>query len=731
VFPPFSVERTDDQTVQHLVVEPEPRRASVSEAVSFSMTGDIAVVMIDSPPVNAVNQGVRAGLKRVFTQLREKAGVKAVVLGCAGKTFVAGADIKEFDTGIAEPGYHEVLRLIEDSQVPVVAAVHGTALGAGTEIALTCHYRVAHAGARFGLPELSLGIIPGAGGTQRLPRVVPLGVALDMTLTGKPLPAAQAAEAGLADLVVGDEVVAAAVAYARKLVAGGASVRRTREQSVKGTEQAAELFAAKRAQVAKTMRNRQSPLSLITALQAAVEKPFDQGLQVERELSSQLEQATESKALRHLFYAEREVRKIPGLAPGIAPRPVARVGIVGAGTMGGGIAMCCVNVGIPVTLVDAEQQNLDRGMATIRKNYERSVSRGSLKPEQLEERMKLITPSLEFKALAEADLIIEAVFENLGLKKEIFAKLDKVAKPGAVLGTNTSTLDIDEIAAVTGRPQDVIGLHFFSPANVMQLLEIVQAGKTAPDVVVTALELAKRIKKTGVVAKVCYGFIGNRMMDPYGREAERCVLEGATPEEVDSALESWGMAMGILAVYDMAGVDIGHLTRLERKHLLPDDPSFYRPSAMLTERGWLGQKAGRGYYRYEGAERKRTPDPEVITLLREEAVRLNIPQRKPGAQEIQERCLYAMINEGALLLEEGIALRASDIDVVYTAGYGFPRYRGGPMFYADTVGLKAIYDKIVEFQKTLDPQYWQPAPLLKKLALAGSSFGQWQAEQSR
>jgi 3-hydroxyacyl-CoA dehydrogenase len=703
----------------------------VTKPVSYSMNGDIAVVIIDSPPVNAVNQSVRAGLKQVFTELRADPAVKAIVLGCAGKTFVAGANIGEFDTGIAEPGYHEVLRLIEDSPVPVLAAVHGTALGAGTEIALSCHFRVAEEGARFGLPELSLGIIPGAGGTQRLPRVVPLDVAFDMTLTGKPLPASKAVEAGLADALVKGDVVAEAVAYARQLLAKGAKPRRTRELAPKKPDNMAELFAARRAQVAKTMRNRQSPLALIDALQAAMDKPFDDGLKVEAALSAQLEQATESRSLRHLFFAERDVRKIPGLSADIKPRAVNRMGIVGSGTMGGGIAMCFVNAGIPVTLVDAQQQNLDRGMATIRKNYERSVTRGSLKPEQLEERMKLITPTLDFAALENADLIIEAVYENLALKKEIFAKLDKVARPGAILGTNTSTLDIDEIAAMTQRPQDVIGLHFFSPANVMQLLEIVQAGKTSPDVVVTALEVAKRIKKTGVVAKVCYGFIGNRMMDPYGREAERCVLEGATPAEVDSALENWGMAMGILAVYDMAGVDIGHLTRVERKHLLPDDPTFYRPSAMLTERGWLGQKAGRGYYRYDGAERKRTPDPEVIAMLHEEGKRLGVPQRKPGTQEIVERCLYAMINEGALLLEEGIALRASDIDVVYTAGYGFPRYRGGPMFYADTVGLKVVYDKIIEFQKTLDPQYWQPAPLLKKLALAGSSFAQWQAEQSR
>jgi short chain enoyl-CoA hydratase (EC 4.2.1.17)/3-hydroxyacyl-CoA dehydrogenase (EC 1.1.1.35) len=450
----------------------------------------------------------------------------------------------------------------------------------------------------------------------------------------------------------------------------------------------------------------------------------------ERELSNQVERAVEGRAYRHLFFAERELRRIPGLPADVKSRQIKKVGIVGAGTMGGGIGMCFANAGIPVTIVDAKQEALDRGLATVRKNYERSVTRGSLKPEQLEQRMALIAPSLDYAALGDADLIIEAVFENMKLKKEIFASLDAVAKPGAILGTNTSTLDIDEIAAVTQRPQDVIGLHFFSPANVMRLLEIVQCAKTAPDVLVTALDVAKTIRKVGVVAKVCYGFIGNRMMDPYGREAERCVLEGATPEEVDAALEDFGMAMGILAVYDMAGVDIGHLTRVERAHLLPKDPAFYRPSAMLTERGWLGQKSGRGYYRYDSPDRKRTPDAEAIAMFAEEAARLGVPQRKPSKQEIQERCLYAMINEGARILEEGVAIRASDIDIVYTAGYGFPGYRGGPMFYADTVGLKVIYDRIVEFGRTLDPQYWQPAPLLEKLAKAGGSFAQWQAERT-
>ena len=703
----------------------------MSEIVSYTVRGDIAVVTVDNPPVNTMTREVRAGLKQSFEVLRGNRDVKAIVLACAGKTFLSGGDMREFDTGVRDPGYHEVLRLIEDSAVPVIAAVHGTVMGGGLETAIACHYRVAAEGTRLGLPEITLGIIPGAGGTQRMPRLIGLEPALDMMLSGKPSPAQQAKDAGLVDIVTSDELIEAALAYARDLVAKGAGPRRTRDRSVAGGEKVAEVITARRAQVAKTMRNRNSPNVLLEAVEASVSKSFDDGIAFERSLSSQVERATEGRALRHLFFAEREVSKIPGLPANVKARPYARIGIVGAGTMGGGISMCFANAGIHVVVLDTSQENLDRGLATVRKNYDRSVARGSMKPEQREKSLGLITTTLDYAALGTADVIIEAVFENMALKKEIFTKLDAVAKPGAIIATNTSTLDIDEIAAVTKRPQDIIGLHFFSPANVMRLLEIVQCTKTAPDVVVTALDMAKTIKKVGVVAKVCYGFIGNRMMDPYGREAEHCVLEGATPEEVDSALESWGMAMGILAVYDMAGIDIGHLTRVERAALLPKDPGFYRPCAMLAERGWLGQKAGRGYYRYDGADRKRTPDPEVVAMLHEEGKRLNIEQRRPTRQEIQERCLYAMINEGARLLEEGVALRASDIDVVYTAGYGFPRYRGGPMFYADTVGLKVVYDKILDFQKILDPQYWQPAPLLKQLALAGSSFAQHQAEQSR
>ncbi|MCP5290143.1 MAG: enoyl-CoA hydratase/isomerase family protein [Burkholderiaceae bacterium] len=699
----------------------------MSEPVTHAMNGEIAVVTVDSPPVNTLAREVRAGLKTSFEALRGDPAVKAIVLACAGRTFLSGGDMREFETGILEPGYHEVLRLIEDSAVPVVAALYGSVMGGGLETAIACHYRIAHKGTRLGLPEITLGIIPGAGGTQRMPRLIGLEPTLDMALSGKPLSVADAQKVGLVDKSVDDDVTAAAVAWARELVAAGKGPRRTREMTVAGAERAAEVIAARRAAAAKGFKNRNSYNVLLDAVLAAAELPFDQGIARERELSSQVERAVEGRAYRHLFFAERELRKIPGLTADVASRKIARVGVVGAGTMGGGISMCFANAGIPVTLVDAKPEALDRGLATIRKNYERSVTRGSLDAPTMERRVALITPTLDYAALGDADLIIEAVFENMALKKDIFGKLDAVAKPGAILGTNTSTLDIDEIAAVTKRPQDVIGLHFFSPANVMRLLEIVQCARTAPDVVMTALDVARTIKKVGVVAKVCYGFIGNRMMDPYGREAERCVLEGATPAEVDGALEDFGMAMGILAVYDMAGIDIGHLTRVERAHLLPEDPTFYRATALLVERGWLGQKTGRGYYRYDSPDRKRTPDPEAIAMFAAEAARLGVPQRKPSKQEIQERCLYAMINEGARILEEGVAIRASDIDIVYTAGYGFPSYRGGPMFYADTVGLKAVLDKILEFQKTLDPQYWQPAPLLEKLAREGSSFAQWQS----
>ncbi|CUW40946.1 fused 3-hydroxybutyryl-CoA epimerase, delta(3)-cis-delta(2)-trans-enoyl-CoA isomerase, enoyl-CoA hydratase, 3-hydroxyacyl-CoA dehydrogenase [Magnetospirillum sp. XM-1] len=701
----------------------------MSDVVTLSVSDRIATVTIDSPPVNAADHPVRAGLQKAFNDLAGRSDFDAVVVICAGRTFMAGADIGEFDTGIKAPHHQDLFNLVEACAKPVVAALHGTALGAGTELAMACHYRVADKGARIGLPELSLGIIPGAGGTQRAPRLIGLDAAMDLVLSGKPAPAAKALELGLVDEVVASDVNAAALAFTKKLVAEGKGVRRTCDMTPKDAAKAAEIIAARQAQVAKTMRNRTSPLKALEAMAAAATLSFAEGLKLEADISKQLEHAVEARAMRHLFFADREVRKIPGITKDIKARPIRKVGIIGAGTMGGGIAMCFANIGVPVTIIDVSTENLDRGFAVIRKNYERSVSRGSLTQEQLEGRMALLTPSTDYAALKDADLAIEAVFEKMELKKDIFTKLDAVLPAGAILGTNTSTLDIDEIANITKRPADVIGLHFFSPANVMPLLEIVQGAKTSMDVLLTALDMAKLIKKTGVVSKVCYGFIGNRMMDPYGREAERMVLEGATPVEIDGALEEWGMAMGILAVYDMAGVEVGDNTRIANPHMVPDDPSFYRCSSLLVANKWLGQKVGRGYYRYDGG--KRASCPEVIEMMHAEGKRLNVPARKPGKQEILERCLYSMINEGAKLLEEGIALRASDIDVVYTAGYGFPRYRGGPMFYADTVGLKVIYDKIVEFGKTLDPRYWTPAPLLEKLAKAGSTFAQWDASQGK
>jgi 3-hydroxyacyl-CoA dehydrogenase len=703
----------------------------MSDVVTLSVSDRIATVTIDSPPVNAADYPVRAGIQKAFQDLAGRSDFDAVVVVCAGRTFMAGADIGEFDTGIKAPHHQDLFNLVEDCAKPVVAALHGTALGAGTELAIACHYRVADKGARIGLPELTLGIIPGAGGSQRMPRLIGLEAAADLILSSKPMPAPKALEIGMVDEIAQGDVNAAALALAKKLVAEGKGPRRTRDMAVKDAAKASEIIAAKQAQVAKTMRNRNSPVKLLEALAAAAALPFAEGLKVETDVSKQLEHAVEARALRHLFFADREVRKIPGITKDIKARPIRKVGIIGAGTMGGGIAMCFANAGIPVTIIDVSTENLDRGFGVIRKNYERSVSRGSMTQEQLEGRMALLTPSTDYAALKDADLAIEAVFENMDLKKDIFAKLDAVLPAGAILGTNTSTLDIDVIAATTKRPADVIGLHFFSPANVMPLLEIVQGAKTGMDVLLTALDMAKLIKKTGVVSKVCYGFIGNRMMDPYGREAERMVLEGATPADVDGALEAWGMAMGILAVYDMAGVEVGENTRIANPHMVPDDPTFYRCSTLLVGKKWLGQKAGRGYYRYDSPDRKRASCAEANEMLHAEGKRLNVPQRKPGPQEIQERCLYAMINEGAKLLEEGIALRASDIDVVYTAGYGFPRWRGGPMFYADTVGLKVILDKIQEFQKTLDPRYWTPAPLLVKLANEGSTFAAWDKSKAK
>lgn len=702
----------------------------MSEAVTLERRDGIALILVDNPPVNAIGRAVRSGLTRAAETIAADPDIRAAVLACRGRTFMAGADIREFDTGIGPPGFHDTFAALEALAVPLVAAIHGTALGGGAEAALACHYRVAAPDAKIGLPELSLGIIPGAGGTQRLPRLVGAQAALEIILAGTPVPAETARTLGLIDAIVDGDLLEGAVAFARSLLADGKGPRRSGALDVAPPPEG--WFAAKRAEVAKTMRGRQAPFAAIDAVEASLTLPLAEGLALETRLNDAARMGTEARSLRHLFFAEREARRIPGLSDDVRPRPVRAVGIVGAGTMGGGIAMTFANAGIPVVLLDATREGLDRGLGILRGNYARMVERGRLTPAELESRMALIRGDLDYAALADVDLVIEAVFEGMELKRQVFAALDHACKPGCVLATNTSSLDVDEIAAATGRPQDVLGLHFFSPANVMPLVEVVRAAKTSDEALATGLEVVKTIRKTGVVSGVCFGFIGNRMLDVYGREAQRMLLEGATPAQVDAALEAFGMAMGPLAVYDLAGVDVGVRIRQERAKrpagspgALPDDPTYFLPSSLIVERGWLGQKAGRGFYRYDPATRARTPDPEVEALLRDTALSLGIPQREISGREIVERCLFALVNEGARILEDGIALRASDIDVVYTAGYGFPRWRGGPMFHADTVGLPAVLARILEFQATLDPRYWQPAPLLERLARDGTGFAAW------
>ncbi len=702
----------------------------MSEAVTLERRDGIALILVDNPPVNAIGRAVRAGLVRAAAEIAADPGIRAAVLACRGRTFMAGADIKEFDTGIGPPGFHETFDALEALDKPIVAAIHGTALGGGAEAALACHYRVAAPDAKIGLPELSLGIIPGAGGTQRLPRLIGAEAALDVILAGTPVPADKARKFGIVDAVVTGDLLEGAVAFAKALLADGKGPRRASALTVAPPPDG--WFAAKRADVAKKMRGRQAPLSAIDAVEASLTLPFAEGLALEKRLNDAARMGTEARSLRHVFFAEREARRVPGLSDSVQPRPVRAVGIVGAGTMGGGIAMNFANAGIPVVLLDATREGLDRGLGIVRGNYARMVERGKLTAADLDARMALIRGDLDYAALADVDLVIEAVFEGMDLKKQVFAALDRACKPGCVLATNTSSLDVDEIAAATSRPQDVLGLHFFSPANVMPLVEVVRAAKTGEEALATGLDVVKTIRKTGVVSGVCFGFIGNRMLDVYGREAQRLLLEGATPAQVDAALEGFGMAMGPLAVYDLAGVDVGVRIRQERAKrpkgspgALPDDPTYFLPSGLIVERGWMGQKTGRGFYRYDPATRARTPDPEVDALLRDTALSLGIPQREIGADEIVDRCMLALINEGARILEDGIALRASDIDVVYTAGYGFPRWRGGPMFHGDTVGLPAVLARIQEFRATLDPRYWQPAPLLERLAREGSSFAAW------
>ncbi len=689
---------------------------------------ELALIVIRNPPVNTIDAGVRAGLGAAVQEIAADVTVRGVLLLCEGRTFFSGADIAEFSGPPREEEYRQLFNAIEAMPVPVVAALHGTVLGGGLEIALACHYRVADPVTRLGMPEVTLGIIPGAGGTQRLPRLIGAERALELILSARPVDAAQAQKLGLLDAVIPGDLRSGAVAYLRRLIATGKSVRRTGEMTVATATATSEMFERLAQQARKLYPNRRAGQVAVEALRAAAHMPFASGLEYESLLVNQCKQSTESKGAVHAFFAERETRRIPGLPDDVRGRPVEQAGVIGAGTMGGGIAICFANAGIPVTLLDADAPALERGLATIERTYQSMVERGRLAAAEKAQRLARIRPSLEYGDLVRADVIVEAVFEHMALKQELFRKLDAVAKRGAVLATNTSTLNIEQIAAATDRPDDVIGMHFFSPANVMPLLEVVRTTKTSAAAIRTVMDLAKVLRKTPVLAKVCYGFIGNRMMEGYAREAERMVLEGATPSAVDSALEDWGMAMGILAVFDMAGIDVGVNVHTASAHQFPPDPAYYQADFALYEAGRLGQKNGKGYYRYEPGNRARIDDPRAVEILRARAHELRIPRREHSQQEILERCLYPLLNEGLRILEEGIALRASDIDVVWTAGYGFPRYRGGPMFYADTIGLTALLEGMHKYRDIFGPMHWQPAPLLVQLVGQGRTIAQWEAE---
>jgi 3-hydroxyacyl-CoA dehydrogenase len=702
----------------------------MSELVQFSTDKDVAIVTINNPPVNALSRGVPEGIEEAIARIDKDDSIRAAVLIGGGKTFIAGADINMFVEMTSGKGGRirllPTLLKIEDCAKPVVVAIHGNALGGGLEVAMSCHYRVAAPDAKVGQPEVNLGIIPGAGGTQRLPRLAGIAKAVEMCTTGKPLKAGEALEAGIIDKVIEGNLLAGAVAFAREVA--GKPVRKTRERTEKlGTPaENAPIFAAARETVRKKQRGLPAPLAAIDAIEAGTKLPFEKGCEEEARLFDKCLFSDESKALIHVFFAEREVAKVPDIPKETPVIPVNSVAIVGAGTMGGGIAMVCANAGIPVVVKDMEQAALDRAIATIQKNYASSVKRGRFTQEQVDERMKLIKTTLSYDEFAGADMVIEAAFETMPVKKAVFAELDRVCKRGAILSSNTSTLNIDEIATTTSRPEAVIGMHFFSPANVMRLLEIVRGRRTAKDVIATCMQLSKKLGKVGVLVGNCQGFVGNRMFLPYIREAQFLVEEGAAPEAVDSALTEWGMAMGPLAVGDLGGLDISYRIRKEYRHLAKPGTRHPYIEDRLVEMGKLGQKTGSGWYKYD-AERRATPDPEVAALVKKWNAEAGIPQRQISADEIVERCVYTLVNEGARILEEGYALRAGDIDTIYVNGYGFPAYRGGPMWYASAAGLKKVYDRVCEFHRQ-HGLLWEPAPLLKKLAAEEKTFAEFQRE---
>jgi 3-hydroxyacyl-CoA dehydrogenase len=694
-------------------------------AVSYEARGRVAVLTMNNPPVNGLGFAVRKGLAEGLEKAETDGAIDAIVIAGAGTQFSGGADIREFGkpAALAEPNLLTVIRNVEGCSKPVIAAVHGVCMGGGLELALGCHFRVATAGTKVALPEVKIGLLPGAGGTQRLPRAIGLEAALNMIVSGEPGLSEHLAKAGLFDRMIDGDLLAGAVDFASKIVAEKKPLRKLRDAKVQHPQAEAFLQFARNT-VGAIAKNYPAPPLCVEAVAASITMPFDAGMKKEREYFTQLMFTPESRALRHAFFAERAASKIPDVPEDTPKRKIQKAAVIGAGTMGGGIAMNFANAGIPVTVLEMKQEALDKGLGVVRRNYENSLKKGKLTQEKFEQRLAQIKGTLSYDEIKDADIVIEAVFEDMGVKEQVFRKLDGLMKPGAILASNTSTLDVNRIASFTKRPQDVIGTHFFSPANVMKLLEVVRGEKTGKDVVATVMALGKSLKKTAVISGVCDGFIGNRMVEMYGLQGNLLLEEGALPQQVDRALEKWGMAMGPFRMGDLAGNDIGWAIRKRRRTERADLPVYGEIADRVCELGRFGQKTGSGWYRYETGRRDAIPDPVVDQLILDYAKEKGITRRRISDEEIVHRCIYALVNEGAKILAEGIALRASDIDMVYLTGYGFPLFRGGPMLYADEQGLPNVVAAMKRFARTArgEPRLWEPAPLLAQLAAEGKTF---------
>lgn len=701
--------------------------------VRFDRIEAVGVITLDNPPVNAFSLSQRIGVSEALTAGLQDPDIQAFVICGSGRMFSAGADIREFDTGVAgeSPTLMDLISLIEDSPKPVVCALHGTALGGGCELSLACHSRIAVPGTRIGLPEVTLGIVPGAGGTQRLPRLIGVLPALDAIVSGKPMTAEKAHELGLVDGLAddGDDLLKISVSLAHRLSVGPEPPKKTRDRDghLLEAQNRPELFDEFRSRISRRARGFEAPFACIDCVEAATTMSFENGLAFEREVFLRCRSSNQSLSQRHAFFAEREARKVSGLGPETSQTDVRHAAVLGCGTMGTGIAMCFANAGIPVIVTESEQGMLDRGMKMIRKNYASTVSKGRMTEEEAEARLALIEPTLEFERVSAADVVIEAVFEEMELKKKIFTRLDGLCKADAILATNTSSLDVNTIAAVTGRPEQVVGTHFFSPANVMRLVEIVRGDHTSPEVLATTLTLSKQLGKVGVVVGVCDSFAANRMLYPYSRQAQFLIEEGAFPEQVDKVIYDFGFPMGPFALSDLAGIDVGWRVRQHREPSRPKHLRYSEIADRLYEMGRYGQKTRKGWYNYEEGSRIPMPDPEVVDLVVRTSRELEIDRREISDEEILQRCIYPLINEGARILEEGIVQRASDLDIVWLYGFGFPRYRGGPMFYADSVGLRHVYEVMQGFCE-IHQDWLEPAPLLERLAREDKTFAEWDAE---